>query len=334
VSATPERAVVIGSGFGGLACAIRLQAAGIPTTIVERRDQPGGRAYVYRDQGYTFDAGPTVITAPPCLEDLFAVAGREMARYVELLPVTPFYRLLWDSGFRFDYSSDPEATRRQIAARSPGDVEGYERFLRYTAEVFEEGYTKLAHVPFLHFSDMIRVAPQLARLEAWRSVYDVVARFIQDELLRQAFSFHSLLVGGNPFAASSIYTLIHHLERTWGVYFPRGGTGALVGALVRLFEDLGGTVRLGAGVDRIDTAAGRVTGVALTGGGRLPAGIVVSNADVVHTYRHLLRGEPRAAWPAFHLPRRPHSMSLFVAYFGVRRRHPDVAHHTVLFGPR
>lgn len=334
-AATPQRrAVVIGSGFGGLACAIRLQAAGIPTTILERRDQPGGRGYVYRDQGFTFDAGPTVITAPPCLEELFTLAGRELARYVELVPVTPFYRLLWESGYRFDYSNDLEATLRQIEVRSPADVEGYRRFLAYTGEVFAEGYTRLAHVPFLHFGAMIRVAPQLVRLQAYRSVYDVVARFIRDEELRQAFSFHSLLVGGNPFAASAIYTLIHHLERTWGVWFPKGGTGALVGALVRLFQELGGELRLGAGVDRIETGRGRVTAAITQGGERFPADIVVSNADVVHTYRRLLRQEPRAAWPAFHLARRPHSMSLFVAYFGVRRQHPGVAHHTVLFGPR
>ncbi|MCC7132834.1 MAG: FAD-dependent oxidoreductase, partial [Gemmatimonadales bacterium] len=174
--AAPRRAVVIGSGFGGLACAIRLQQAGFQTTVVERRDQPGGRAYVYRDQGFTFDAGPTVITAPSCLEELFQLAGRTMASYVDLVPVLPFYRLMWEDGTHFDYSNDVEATRRQIAAFHPPDVAGYERFLRYSAEVFEEGYTRLAHVPFLSFRDMIRVAPKLARLEAYRSVYSIVAR--------------------------------------------------------------------------------------------------------------------------------------------------------------
>ena len=329
-----RQAVVIGSGFGGLACALRLQAAGLATTLLEGRDQPGGRAYVYRDRGFTFDAGPTVITAPVLLEELFALAGHSLADHVELLPVNPFYRLLWPDGFRFDYSNDLADTRRQILACSPEDMTGYERFLAYTAEVFEEGYTRLAHVPFLHFRDMIRVAPQLVRLQAYRSVYDVVAGFVRDEHLRQAFSFHSLLVGGNPFAASSIYTLIHYLERRWGVFFPRGGTGALVAALVRLFEGLGGTLRLNTAVDRIETRNGQVTGVVTVEGDRVPADAVVSNADVVRTYRRLLRDEPRARWPAFHLARRPHSMSLFVAYFGVRRKHPDLAHHTVLFGPR
>jgi len=332
--AAPRRAVVIGSGFGGLACAIRLQQAGFQTTVVERRDQPGGRAYVYRDQGFTFDAGPTVITAPSCLEELFQLAGRTMASYVDLVPVMPFYRLMWEDGTHFDYSNDLEATRRQIAAFHPPDVAGYERFLRYSAEVFEEGYTRLAHVPFLSFRDMIRVAPKLARLEAYRSVYSIVARHVTNPKLREAFSFHSLLVGGNPFAASSIYTLIHHLERQWGVYFPRGGTGALVQGLVKLLEDLGGSLQLGFDVDRITTAGGRVTGVVAADGRRLDAEVVVSNADVVHTYRSLLRDAPAGRARGDRLARRRHSMSLFVAYFGTRRKYPGVAHHTVLFGPR
>jgi phytoene desaturase len=329
-----QTAVVIGSGFGGLACAIRLQAAGIATTIVERRDLPGGRAYVYKDAGFTFDAGPTVITAPECIDELFTLSGRSRADYVEMIPIDPFYRLLWDDGFRFDYNGDLAATRAQIRALSPGDVAGYERFLEYTKEVFEAGYTNLAHVPFLYFRDMIRVAPALVRLKAYRSVFSMVKQFITEPHLQQAFSFHSLLVGGNPFAASSIYTLIHYLERNFGVFFPRGGTGALVGALVRLFEEFGGTVRLGFDVDRIETAAGRTTGVVAKSGERLCAEIVVSNADVVHTYRQLLRSEPAVQGRGQSLAKQRHSMSLFVAYFGTRRKYPDVAHHTVLFGPR
>ena len=327
-------AVVIGSGFGGLACAIRLQAAGVPTTVVDRRDLPGGRAYVYHDAGFTFDAGPTVITAPQCIDELFSLAGRLRGDYVEFIPIDPFYRLLWDDGFRFDYNGDLDATRAEIRRISPADATGYERLLAYTEEVFEAGYTQLAHVPFLHFRDMIRVAPQLVRLKAYRTVFDMVGKFISEPHLQQAFSFHSLLVGGNPFAASSIYTLIHYLERHFGVFFPRGGTGALVSALVRLFEELGGTLRLGFDVDRIETGAGQVTAVVSSGGERLPASTVVSNADVVHTYRWLLRDEPRASRRGRSLGRRRHSMSLFVAYFGTKRRYPDIAHHTVLFGPR
>jgi phytoene desaturase len=328
------RVAVIGSGFGGLALAIRLQSAGVQTTLFEKRDQPGGRAYVYRDAGFTFDAGPTVITAPEALEELFALSGRALADYVRLVPVSPFYRLFWNDGYVFDYSNDLEATLEQIEAKSPGDVRGYLDFLRYTERVFEHGYTRLASVPFLDWWSMIRVAPRLVRLESYRSVYSVVASHIRDPHLRQAFSFHSLLVGGNPFKASSIYTLIHFLERRWGVHFPMGGTGALVAGMVRLFQELGGELRLGAPVERILTGAGRVTGVATGDGwsGRFDA--VASNADVNHTYERLLGDEPLAAPVARRLRRMRYSMSLFLVYFGTRSMHPSLAHHDVIFGPR
>ncbi len=334
MSSSSRRVAVIGSGFGGLALAIRLQAAGLQTTLVEQRDKPGGRAYVYEDQGFTFDAGPTVITAPGCLEELFALAGERMADHVDLLPVLPFYRLFWEDGDVFDYSNDLADITRQIGARNPADVDGYRRFLTYAEQVFDEGYTKLAHVPFLDIWSMVRAAPQLVRLEAYRSVYDVVAKYIQDDHLRQAFSFHSLLVGGNPFATSSIYTLIHVLERKWGVTFPRGGTGALVRALVALFERMGGTVRLNTPVDRILTRDGAVTGIRTRGGEELLVDAVASNADVVHTYKTLLGHDPRGVSAARSLEKKRFSMSLFLIYFGTKRRHPHLAHHNVIFGPR
>lgn len=331
---TRPRAVVIGSGFGGLALAIRLQSAGFQTIVFEKRDRPGGRAYVYQEQGFTFDAGPTVITAPTALEELFELSGTHLSNYVELLPINPFYRLCWEDGYCFDYSNDPDLTNAQIARQNPADVDGYVRFLKYAEAVFEEGYVKLAHVPFLNFWSMIRVAPQLLALKGHRSVYHMVSRFIRDPQLRQAFSFHSLLVGGNPFAASAIYTLIHVLERKWGVFFPRGGTGALVNALVQRFEELGGELRLNAPVVRIRTEAGRAIGVDTADGRRTDADAVASNADVVHTYRHLLRQEPRAEKRGRRLLQKRHSMSLFLIYFGTRRRYPELAHHSVLFGPR
>jgi phytoene desaturase len=334
VSAQRPTAAVIGSGFGGLALAVRLQAAGVQTTLVDQRDRPGGRAYVYEDEGFKFDAGPTIITAPHCLEELFAAGGRSMADYVELLPVTPFYRLYWEDGYRFDYSNDIDELDEQIARKNPADVDGYHRFLRYTEDVFREGYEKLAHVPFLDFWSMIRVAPQLVRLKSYRSVYDVVASFVKDPHLRQVFSFHPLLVGGNPFTSSSIYTLIHQLERRWGVFFARGGTGAMVRALVRLFQDLGGTLRLDCPVEQIRTRNGRVVGLTAADGWSADFDAVASNADVVHTYRDLLRREPGAAGMASRLLGKRYSMSLFVLYFGTRRRHTQLAHHDILFGPR
>jgi phytoene desaturase len=330
----PARVAVIGSGFGGLALAIRLQAAGIQTLLLERRDRPGGRAYVYRDQGFTFDAGPTVITAPGCLAELYAVAGERLEDHVDLLPVTPFYRLFWEDGDTFDYSNDTDAVLAQIRRRNPADADGYLAFLRYAERVFDEGYTRLAHVPFLNLWSMVRAAPQLVRLESYRTVYDVVSRFIRDDHLRQTFSFHSLLVGGNPFSTSAIYTLIHVLERKWGVTFPRGGTGALVTALAELFQRLGGELRLNADVAAIVTRGNRVVAVRTRDGHEDPVDAVASNADVVHTYKTLLAGTPAAARTASRLERQRFSMSLFLIYFGVRRRHPHLAHHNVLFGPR
>lgn len=327
-------AAIIGAGFGGLALAIRLQSAGIQTTIFEKRDKPGGRAYVYHDEGFTFDAGPTVITDPDCLEQLWRLSGRDIADYVTLLPVAPFYQLCWEDGYRFDYADDQADLDRQIAAKSPQDVEGYRRFLAYSADVYREGYEKLGAVPFLNIGLMLRAAPQLVRLESYRSVYAKVSQFIRDEQLRQAFSFHSLLVGGNPFDTSSIYALIHALERQGGVWFAKGGTGALVAAMVRLFEDLGGTIHLNAEIDRIIMRGERATGIAFRDGSNASFDQIASNADVVHTYRHMLRGTARGEANGRRLAGKRHSMSLFVIYFGLRRQHPQLKHHMVLFGQR
>jgi phytoene desaturase len=327
-------AIIIGSGFGGLALAIRLQAAGIPTTILEARDKPGGRAYVYEQDGFRFDAGPTVLTAPEVIEELFAAGGKRREDYIDFQELDPFYRLLWQDGSSFDYTGDEEALEQKIAAMSPGDLDGYRRFREYSRAVFAEGYEKLAHVPFLDIWSMVRAAPKLITLQSYRSVYSIVARFIKDEKLRQAFSYHTLLVGGNPFSTSAIYALIHALELKWGVHFPRGGTGALVAALVRLYSDLGGELRLNSSVDEILTENNVVKGVRLKDGSTVMANYVASNADVVHTYQHLLRGAEPARASSRKLENSDHSMSLFLVYFGVRGEYRDLAHHTILFGPR
>ncbi len=330
-----SNAIVIGAGFAGIALAIRLQSAGFTTKLLEKRDKPGGRAYVYQDAGFTFDAGPTVITDPSCLEELFELSGRKLSDYVDLIPVAPFYQLRWEDGFIFDYANDQNDLDRQISACSPEDVAGYQRFLAYSREVLEEGYIKLGHVPFPDFRSMVRVAPQLIRLESYRSVYSKVAQYIKDEHLRQAFSFHSLLVGGNPFTTSAIYALIHALERNWGVWFPRGGTGALVNnGLIRLFQDLGGEVILNSPVKLIETKESKVTGVLCENGKSYSADIVASNADVMHTYGSLLKNEPLAYSTMKSLKRKRYSMSLFVIYFGLKRQHPELKHHIVMFGKR
>jgi len=329
-----KTAAVIGSGFGGLSLAIRLQSAGIQTTIFEKRDKPGGRAYVYEDQGFMFDGGPTVITDPGALEALFRLSGRKMSDYVELLPVDPMYRLCWEDGTVFDYTNDPDRLEAQIRALNPADVDGYRRFLDYSRTAFEKGYLELGHVPFLNFGSMIRAAPALMKLQAWKSVYARVAQFIQDEHLRQAFSFHPLLVGGSPFRTSAIYALIHALEREWGVWFARGGTAALVRGMVRLFEDLDGTLHLNAEIARMEMDNGRITGICTHDGHRQSFDSVASNADVLHTYDKLLGHTGRGSRQARSLRAKNWSMSLFVIYFGLNRVHQHLKHHMVLFGPR
>lgn len=329
----PRTAIVVGAGFGGLALAIRLQSAGIATTIVEARDLPGGRAYVWKRDGYTFDAGPTVITDPACLEELWALSGDTMARDVELIPVNPFYRLLWNDGTRFDYSNDDISLTAEIARLNPEDVAGYARFLEYSKGVYEDGYVRLGAKPFLRFSSMIAAAPALMRHRAWRSVYDMVSTFVRNEKLRQVLSFHTLLVGGDPTRTSSIYALIHRLEKLGGVWFARGGTSALINGMVALFERLGGTLLLAQPVSRITHAGRQVTGVVTADGTTLTADIVASNGDVVHSYG-LITGSDYARRKVASLKRKRFSPSLFVVHFGLTGTFPEIAHHSILFSDR
>jgi phytoene desaturase len=329
-----KSAAVIGAGFGGLALAIRLQSAGIATTLIEARDKPGGRAYVWEKEGFTFDAGPTVITDPACLRELWALSGHDMGRDVTLMPVSPFYRLNWLDGTNFDYSNDEISLMREIAKLEPDDTTGYRKFLDYSAGVYAEGYEKLGHVAFLDFASMLKAAPALARYQAWRSVYSIVSSFVKNEKLRQALSFHTLLVGGNPMTTSAIYALIHKLEKDGGVWFAKGGTNALVRGMVQHFERLGGTVRLADPVAEIEMLGDRATGVRTASGWRSDFDAVASNADVMHSYRDLLGSSQRGAKVAKALARKKWSPSLFVVHFGIRGTWPGIPHHMILFGPR
>jgi phytoene desaturase len=327
-------AVVIGSGFGGLAAAVRLGVRGYRVTVVDKLDAPGGRAYVHRQDGFTFDAGPTVITAPFLFEELWSLCGRRLADDIDLRPVSPFYRIRFHDGAIFDYTGDAAAMRAEVGRFAPSDVEGYERFVRMSEAIFRVGFDQLAHVPFGSWLDMARIVPDMMKLESYRTVYGLVSKYVKDDRLRQVLSFHPLLVGGNPFSTTSIYTLIAFLERKWGVHFPIGGTGALVNGLVSLIEGLGGTVRCNAEVRRILVEGQRARGVELASGEKLPAEVVVSNADSAWTYRHLVAPEARRRWTDRRIEKQRYSMSLFVWYFGTRRQYPDVAHHTILLGPR
>ncbi|QDV38015.1 phytoene desaturase [Tautonia plasticadhaerens] len=328
------RAVVIGSGFGGLAAAIRLQAKGYATTILEMRDKPGGRAYVYEDEGFVFDAGPTIITVPFLFDELAEVAGKRLGDYVSIVPCDPYYRIYFDDGSVFDYVGDPDRFEAEIRKFNPDDVDGYRRFVEYTRKVFDRAFTDLAHHSFHSVWEMAKVAPDLMRLRAEVPVFRRVSQFITDPRLRVALSFEPLLIGGNPLRSSSIYAMIHYLEKTWGVHFAMGGTGALVDGLVRMFRDIGGTIELGARAEEIEVERGGVRAVRLADGRRLEADVVVSNGDVANTYRKLIRPEHRRKWTDRRLERMRYAMSLFVVYFGTDRTYEHLPHHAIILGPR
>jgi phytoene desaturase len=327
-------AVVIGSGFGGLAAAIRLQARGYRVTVLERMASLGGRAMVFRQDGFTFDAGPTIITAPFLLEDLWALAGARFADDITLESISPFYRIRFDDGTEFDCSADPAAMREQVLRLAPDDLGGYEKFVALSGEIYKIGFEQLGHKAFSSWTDMARILPHLVKLHGYRSVYSLVSKHVRDERLRIALSFHPLLVGGNPFDTSAIYCLILHLERAHGVHFPRGGTGALIEGMARLIARNGGTVRCNADVDRILVTDGRAHGVQLSTGEVIPADIVVSNGCAAWTYQHLLRDAPRRHWTDKRLARTQYSMGLFVWYFGTNRQWKEVPHHSMVLGPR
>ena len=331
---TKPPALVIGSGFGGLAAAIRLQVRGYDTTILEMRDKPGGRAYVFEDQGFIYDAGPTIITAPFLIDELFALAGRKTEDYVKIVPVTPFYRIVFPDGRFFDYTGVEIEIVEQIRKFNPADVDGYLAFAAKSRAIFERAFIDLADQPFSSVMDMVRVAPDLIRLRSHESVFKLVSRYVKDPCLRQVFSFHPLLVGGNPFESSSIYAMIHYLERKWGVHFAMGGTGALVQGLLRLFTELGGKLRLNTRVGQLLVEDGTAKGVRLDSGEELRSALVVSNADVANFYKEAVPASARKKWTDARLEKMRYSMGLFLIYFGTDRTYPELAHHTIVLTER
>ena len=328
------KALVIGSGFGGLAAAIRLSCKGYDVEVLEKLDQPGGRAQVHRQDGFTFDAGPTIITAPFLLEELWALCGRRFSDDVDLRPMDPFYRIRFVDGTHFDYSGDEAAMCEQIAKFNVADIDGYKRLMQVAQLCRQLGFEDMGSIAFDRFSDLLAALPSFARMKAWRTIHDLVAQHIQHPQLRVVMSFHPLLIGGNPFSVTSAYALIHALERNWGVHSAMGGTGAIVQGLVKLLEQRGVPVRCHAPVTRIRVEEGRARGVELDTGEYLPADIVVSNADSAWTYRYLVDEQHRRHWTNRRVERGRYSMGLFVWYFGTRRTYPDVPHHMMVLGPR
>jgi len=333
-----QKVIIIGSGFGGLGAAARLAARGFEVQVFEKRDKPGGRGYVYEIDGYTFDGGPTVITAPFMFDDIFALAGRKREDYVEFIECDPFYRIFNHEGRSFDYNNDHQFILSQIEQWNPDDKRGYEQFMNTTKAIFEKGFVELADKPFLKMSEMIRVIPDLVKLQSYKTVYNYAAQFIDNEFLRRCFSFHPLLVGGNPFDTTSIYAMIHYLEREWGIHYVRGGTGALVNALVKLTEELGGKFHYNVDVQEILVNGRHASGIRLADGTIHKADHIISNADVANTYMKLIPSKNRGLrnsdfrWQKL----TKYSMSLFVIYFGTKRRYNDgkLTHHNIILGER
>jgi phytoene desaturase len=328
------RAVVIGAGFGGIAAALRARAKGYDVLLIDRCKHLGGRAQVFERDGYRHDAGPTVLTAPFLFEELFTLFGRTMSDSVQLRALTPWYRFRFNDGDTFDYGGSIDDTLAEISRIHPPDVQGYRNLLEASRAIYQVGFEGLADAPFHRFSDMLRCVPDLVRLGAHRTVWNLVCKHLQHEKIRQAFSIQPLLVGGNPFDTTSIYALIHFLERAHGVHFVMGGTGALVAALERLMRDVGIEIRLEATVTGIDVRSGAVHSVQCADGGHITTDVVISNTDPAHLYTRLLEDQHVHRTARLKVRHARKSMGLFVLYFGAARQWPEVAHHTILIGPR
>nr|WP_211644423.1 phytoene desaturase family protein [Loktanella sp. SALINAS62] len=328
------RAIVAGAGFGGIAAALRLRARGYDVHLIDRCPRLGGRGQVFEHEGFRHDAGPTVLTAPHLFEELFALFGKRMSDYVELIEPDPWYRFHFHDGETFDYGPTEAATEAEIERLSPSDVDGYRRMGAWSKKIYDVGFQRLAAAPFHSIGFMLCQIPHLLRLRSYESVWSMVGRFLKDERLRRAFSIQPLLVGGNPFDTTAIYGMINHLERTHGVWFPKGGTGALVDALERLLREEGILISLNTTVDRISLDGKRATGVVLDNGDEIPAEVVVSNMDPLHVYRQMLPARVQSPLVRLRSSNGRLSMGLYVLFFGANRQWPDVAHHTVWFGER
>ncbi len=330
-----KKIIVIGSGFGGLSAAIRLASAGHEVTLYEKRDKPGGRGYQYEIDGFKFDGGPTVITAPYMFDELFALGGRQREDYFDLIALDPFYRIFDEEGRPYNYYRDIERARAEVARFSPGDVDGFERFVNSTVEVFKR-FHPYTEKPFLHFRDMMKIMPDMFKTGTYLPMYHYAARYVKNDFMRRVCSFHPLLVGGNPFDTPSIFGLIIQFEKEWGVHYARGGTGAIVDALARLFGELGGRLELNTEIAEILVENGRAAGVRLQDGRIHRADAVVCNSDVAFTYKKMIAKKNRPRKVDWYFDNLAYSNSLVVIYFGTKRRYLDsqLDHHNIILGKR
>lgn len=333
-AAARSNAVVIGSGIGGIAAGLRLLAKGYSVQIIEALDSPGGRARVFRQDGFTFDAGPTIITAPFLFEELWQLFGRKIEHDIDIVPLDPFYKIRLPNGHQFSYSGDRDHMMREIAAISPGEEKHYDRLMKDSQAIYKVGFEELCTVPIDSVKKMATIVPDLMRFRFHLSVFKNAGRYFKHPYLRRIFSFHPLLIGGNPLDTTAIYSLIAFLEKEHGVHFARGGMGALISAMVSLFEQHGGRIRYSTPVRSIDQSSGQVSGVVLENGDMVPATVVVSNADIAETYSRLLGQGKNTRWTPRKIEKSRHSMGLFVWYFGTKRQYTDVPHHLIMLNDR
>jgi len=328
------KSIVIGSGFGGIAAALRLKAKNHYVTLIEKHPDLGGRARVFKKNGFTFDGGPTVITAPYLIEELFELFDKRPGDYIKLTPLKTWYRFIFEDGKKFDYSGDEDQMKKQIKEINEEDVKGYQELVKFTKKIFDKGFTELADVPFDKPLVMMKQLPALLKLKSYKSVYSLVSSYIKNEKLRRMLSMHPLLVGGNPFTTTSIYGLILYLEKKWGIHYSMGGTGNIINGLEKLMNEVGIELIKGHEVINIISSNNKIEGVKLDNQKEIEADNVVCNADPPAVYEKLLSKKKISALFKWKQKRMEYSMGLFVYYFGTKKTYDDVEHHTIKFGDK
>ncbi len=329
-----KKIIVIGSGFGGIAAALRMRAKGYEVDLHEKLDQIGGRARQFNRNGFVYDAGPTVITAPYLFRELFEIFNEDIDDFIKFIPLDPWYRFRFHDGTFFNYGPDQDQLLEQIKAVEPKDVNGYLKMLQHAEKIFELGYLKLADQPFHKLSSLIKYTPDIIKLKGYQSVYQFVSSYLSHPNLRQAFSIQPLLVGGNPFNTTSIYALIHALEKKWGVFFAKGGTGEIISQLKMLMERKGVNIFLNSEITKIITTDKMVEGIETEDGKFTKADYLITNADPIYTNSNLIGYKKISLHNKFVQKTAKHSMGLFVLFFGTKVKYDDIAHHTIWMGPR
>ena len=325
------KTVVIGSGFGGIAAALRMRAKGHDVTLIEKHDDLGGRARVFERNGFKFDGGPTVITAPYLIYELFEIFNKNPSDYISIKPLDIWYRFIFEDGFSFDYSGDENSMKEQIGKINKKDVNGYIKLVEFTKKIFNKGFTELSDVPFDKPIFMMKQLPALLNLKSYKSVYSLVSSYIENEKLRRMLSMHPLLVGGNPFTTTSIYGLILYLEKKWGIHYSMGGTGAIIKGLEKLMVEEKIEIKKNSEATKFFTENGKINSLEINNSNKIYVDNVICNADPPNVYDQLINSKKNSLFD-WKRKRMDYSMGLFVYYFGTKKIYKNIAHHTIKFG--